>query len=501
MPFGQTAVFQLCEGSRAAKALPTPSGPKGSSGNSCLWVPGFPDKGVDESTPLFVINPRGPAEACRGPGAIPYQGRSMLDLKFIQKHPDHVQESLTKRGSDLNVQDFLTLDEKRRELVQKVEELRRERNEASQTVGRLKQQGQDASELMARLSSISDTIKDMDQQRKEVEERMQAVRLSIPNIPAADVPVGETDEENRVEKVWGEQPQLPFPVKAHWELGADLGGLDFERAAKITGSRFALYWSWAARMERALISFMLDVQTRENGYLEVLPPFIVNGHSMQGTGQLPKFAEDLFKLEGWDYYLIPTAEVPVTNIHKDEVLKEQDLPLAYTAFTPCFRSEAGSYGKDTKGLIRQHQFNKVELVRFAHPDSSYDDLEQLLIHAESILQKLELHYRVVTLCTGDLGFSAAKTYDIEVWLPGQETYREISSCSNFLDFQARRANIRFQPQGAKKTELVHTLNGSGLAVGRTLLAIIENCQQEDGSIRIPEALRPYMGGQETIGPH
>jgi seryl-tRNA synthetase len=422
----------------------------------------------------------------------------MLDLKFIQKHPEVVQEALTKRGADLNIQDFLQLDEQRRELVQQVEELRRERNEASQQVGELKKQGQDADQLMSRLSGISDSIKDLDQQLKGIEEQMQALRLSIPNIPAEDVPVGEDDEENRFERDWGQKPDFPFPVKAHWELGTALGGLDFERAAKITGSRFALYWDWAARLERALISFMLDIQTGENGYLEVLPPFIVNGHSMQGTGQLPKFAEDLFKLEDWDYYLIPTAEVPVTNIHKDEVLPEEDLPLGYTAFTPCFRSEAGSYGKDTKGLIRQHQFNKVELVRFSHPETSYQELEKLLGHAECILQRLNLHYRVVTLCTGDLGFSSAKTYDIEVWLPGQEAYREISSCSNFLDFQARRANIRFQPQGSRKTEFLHTLNGSGMAVGRTLLAILENFQQEDGSVVIPEALRPYMGGQERI---
>jgi len=424
----------------------------------------------------------------------------MLDLKFIQKNPEVVQEALNKRYSDLQISDFLDLDARRRVLIQEVEDLRRERNAASNEVAKLKKQGQDASDRISRLSTISDRIKELDVSRKGLEEKIESLRLSIPNIPHPDVPLGQTDDDNIQVKLWGEKPGFGFEPRAHWELGPKLGGLDFERGAKITGSRFTLSWGWAARLERALISFMLDIQTEENGYLEVLPPFIVNQASMQGTGQLPKFEEDLFKLEGWDYYLIPTAEVPVTNIHRDEVIPEKELPLTYTAFTPCFRSEAGSYGKDTKGLIRQHQFNKVELVRFAHPEQSYAELEKLLQHAELVLQKLGLHYQVVTLCSGDLGFSAAKTYDIEVWLPGQNAYREISSCSNFEDFQARRANLRYQPAGGGRKEFLHTLNGSGLAVGRTLVAILENCQQSDGSVSIPEPLQPYMRGMKSIAP-
>lgn len=424
----------------------------------------------------------------------------MLDLKFIQNNPHLVQESLNNRGMDLDVSYFLELDEKRRNLIGEVEELRNERNTTSKLVGDLKKQGKDASEHISRVTEISEKLKTLDADRKNVEEELQNLRLSIPNIPYPDVPVGEDEDANVEVKKWGEKPEFSFTPKPHWELGTELGGLDFPRAAKIAGSRFALYWKWAAKLERILINFMLEIQTVEHGYTEVLPPFIVNSDSMQGTGQLPKFKEDLFKLEDWDYYLIPTAEVPVTNIHKNESLSESDLPLAYTAFTPCFRSEAGSYGKDTKGLMRQHQFNKVELVRFAHPSNSYDQLEILLQHAEEILQRLGLHYRVVNLCTGDLGFSAAKTYDIEVWLPGQDDYREISSCSNFEDFQARRANIHFKPEQGKKKEFVHTLNGSGVAIGRTVLAIMENYQQEDGSLIIPEALRPYMNGMEKIEP-
>jgi len=422
----------------------------------------------------------------------------MLDLKFMQRQPDVIREALQARGVDLDFDHFLALDARRKDIVQQVEDLRHERNQASTEVAELKKAGRDASSHISRLSVVAERIKDLDAQRKEIEQEMDALRLSIPNIPHPDVPKGTTDQDNLEVKTWGTPPDFDFQPKTHWDLGPLLGGLDFERAAKITGSRFALAWGWAARLERALISFMLDIQTAEHGYLEVLPPFIVNEQSMQGTGQLPKFKEDLFKLEDWPYYLIPTAEVPVTNIHRDEVLTEDQLPVAYTAFTPCFRSEAGSYGKDTKGLIRQHQFNKVELVRFTRPDTSYEQLEILLGHAEVILQRLELPYRVVTLCTGDLGFSAAKTYDIEVWLPGQNAYREISSCSNFEDFQARRANIRFQPAKGKKKDFVHTLNGSGLAVGRTLVAIVENFQQKDGSIRLPRALTPYMGGQTSI---
>jgi seryl-tRNA synthetase len=422
----------------------------------------------------------------------------MLDLKFMQKQPDIIRKALEARGVDLDFDQFLALDATRKEIVQQVEDLRHERNKASNEVATMKKSGQDAGNQISHLSKVAEQIKKLDAQRKDIEQEMDALRLSIPNIPHPDVPIGTTDEDNLEVTRWGVPPIFNFQPKAHWDLGPQLGGLDFERAAKITGSRFALAWGWAARLERALISFMLDIQTTEHGYLEVLPPFIVNEQSMQGTGQLPKFKEDLFKLEDWPYYLIPTAEVPVTNIHRDEVLSKDQLPLGYTAFTPCFRSEAGSYGKDTKGLIRQHQFNKVELVRFVHPETSYEQLELLLGHAETILQRLHLPYRVVTLCTGDLGFSAAKTYDIEVWLPGQNSYREISSCSNFEDFQARRANIRFQNTKNKKKDFVHTLNGSGLAVGRTLVAIIENCQQADGSIQIPDALVPYMGGQTCI---
>lgn len=422
----------------------------------------------------------------------------MLDLKFIQKNPEVVQETIRKRRMDLNIQDFLKLDEKRKSIIQEVEKLRNQLNTESKEVGKLKAKGQDVSEKVKKLSLISDKIKELEKEKKKVEKELFDFRAQIPNIPAKDVPEGDSDEDNVEIKKWGTKPEFDFEPKPHWDLGTNLKGLDFERAAKLAGSRFALYFGWAARLERALINFMLDVQTKENGYTEVLPPFLVNSETMFGTGQLPKFEEDLFKIKDWEYYLIPTAEVPVTNIYRNEVLDEDDLPIAYTAYTPCFRSEAGSYGKDTKGLIRQHQFNKVELVRFVHPDKSYQELELLLSHAESILQKLGLHYRVVVLCTGDLGFSAAKTYDIEVWLPGQNTYREISSCSNFEDFQARRANIKFKPKNSKKKEFVHTLNGSGLAVGRTLVAILENYQREDGSIVIPEVLRPYMDGIEII---
>ena len=424
----------------------------------------------------------------------------MLDLKFIQKNPEIVEEAIRKRRMDLDIGEFLTLDEKRKAIIQEVELLRNKLNTESKEVGKLKSKGEDVSSKVEELSKLSNKIKELEKQKKELEKALFDLRARIPNIPAPDVPEGDSDQDNVEVKKWGEKPSFDFEPKPHWDIGVNLKGLDFERASKISGARFALYFGWAARLERALINFMLDVQTKENGYIEVLPPFIVNYDSMFGTGQLPKFEEDLFKLKGWDYYLIPTAEVPVTNIHRNEVLDEEDLPIAYTAYTPCFRSEAGSYGKDTKGLIRQHQFNKVELVRFSHPDNSYEQLELLLSHAESILQKLELHYRVVVLCTGDLGFSAAKTYDIEVWLPGQNAYREISSCSNFEDFQARRANIKFKPKNSKKKEFVHTLNGSGLAVGRTVVAILENYQQKDGSIIVPKVLRPYMDGIEIINP-
>jgi len=424
----------------------------------------------------------------------------MLDLRFIRKNPDLVREALAKRGEELSVDDFLEMDEERRTVIQEEEELRRERNQASEDVARLKKNGEDASEYIDHLSRISDRIKELETTKKDCEERLWKIRVAIPNIPQEDVPTGDSDEDNVEVRRWGDPPEFGFEPKPHWELGPELGGLDFERAAKITGSRFAVYWGWAARLERALINFMLELQTQRNGYTEILPPFIVNSESMQGTGQLPKFEDELFKLEEWDYYLIPTAEVPLINLHMNEVIPEDDLPLAYTAFTPCFRSEAGSYGKDTKGLIRQHQFNKVELVRFAHPEDSENQLEILLRDAESVLQELELPYRVVNLCSGDLGFSAAKTYDVEIWLPGQNAFREISSCSNCGDFQARRSGIRYKSKNAKGSELLHTLNGSGMAVGRTLLGIVENNQQEDGSIVIPAALRPYMGGTQRIDP-
>ncbi|MEF8823595.1 MAG: serine--tRNA ligase [Desulfohalobiaceae bacterium] len=424
----------------------------------------------------------------------------MLDLRFIRKNMDLVREALAKRGEELSIDDFLELDEERRAVIQEEEELRRQRNQASEDVAWLKKNGEDASEQIDHLSGISDRIKELETRKKDCEERLQKIRLAIPNIPEEDVPTGDSDEDNVEVRRWGDLPEFGFEPKPHWELGPELGGLDFERAAKITGSRFAVYWSWAARLERALINFMLELQTQRNGYTEILPPFIVNSESMQGTGQLPKFEEELFKLEEWDYYLIPTAEVPLINLHMNEVIPEDELPLAYTAFTPCFRSEAGSYGKDTKGLIRQHQFNKVELVRFTHPEDSENQLEVLLRDAESVLQELGLPYRVVNLCAGDLGFSAAKTYDVEIWLPGQNTFREISSCSNCREFQARRSGIRYKPKRAKGSELLHTLNGSGMAVGRTLLAIVENNQQEDGSIVIPRALRPYMGGTQRIDP-
>ncbi|MDK2874083.1 MAG: seryl-tRNA synthetase [Desulfomicrobiaceae bacterium] len=422
----------------------------------------------------------------------------MLDSKLLRTNPEIVRKALQLRRATIDLDALLALDETRRQLTTEVETLKAQRNQASQQVAQMKRSGQDASALMAELGALSQRIKELDERCAAVDAQFQEMLLTIPNIPHASVPEGNSDADNTEVRRWGIPPQFSFTPKEHWEIGARLGGLDFETAAKITGSRFVLLRGWAARLERALFSFMLDVQTQEHGYQEVLPPVIVNRASLLGTGQLPKFEEDLFHLTGTDYYLIPTAEVPVTNIFRDTTLDEADLPMGLCAFTPCFRSEAGSYGKDTKGIIRQHQFHKVELVRLAHPDTSYDELELLLTHAEAILQRLELPYRVVTLCSGDLGFSAAKTYDIEVWLPGQATYREISSCSNFEDFQARRAGIRFRPKGAKKSALVHTLNGSGLAVGRTMVAILENYQQEDGTVRVPEALQPYLGGATTI---
>ncbi|HOI96383.1 MAG TPA: serine--tRNA ligase [Syntrophobacter fumaroxidans] len=422
----------------------------------------------------------------------------MLDLRFVRDNVDKIDMMLRNRRMDMSLAPLIELDTQRRRILREVEELKFRRNKASEEISNLKREKKDSSLLIEEMKEVSRRVKTLDQELTVIEEHFRDFLLLIPNMPHESVPVGADEKDNPVAKTWGSKPELDFEPKPHWEIGEALGILDFERAAKIAGARFALYWKMGAALERALIAFMLDIHTRRHGYTEVLPPFIVNSTSLLGTGQLPKFKEDLFKLEDRDFYLVPTAEVPVTNIHMNETLEESELPKLYTAFTPCFRSEAGSYGKDTRGLIRQHQFNKVELVKLVKPESSYEELEKLLLDAERILQELGLHYRVVTLCTGDMGFSSAKTYDIEVWLPGQNTYREISSCSNFEDFQARRANIRFRRKGQSKTEFVHTLNGSGLAVGRTLVAILENGQQADGSVSIPPALRPYLGNIERI---
>jgi len=424
----------------------------------------------------------------------------MLDLRFIRANLDAVKQMLKNRRNDLDISIFESIDRRRREILPALETLRHRKNKVSEEIAHMKKQRQDASSLIGEMKEVSVEIKEMEAALSQVDEDLMPFLMVIPNIPHDSVPVGAASEDNPVVRSWGTLPEISFDALPHWDLGERLGILDFAAASKLAGSRFALYRAAGALLERALISFMLDIHTREHGYTEVLPPFMVNSASMTGTGQLPKFKEDLFKIEGWDLFLIPTAEVPVTNIHRDEVLAEESLPIHYVAYTPCFRSEAGSYGKDTRGLIRQHQFNKVELVKFCRPEDSYRELEDLTRNAETILQRLELPYRVVALCTGDLGFASAKTYDLEVWLPGQKLYREISSCSNFEDFQARRAGIRFKRKGASGTELVHTLNGSGLAVGRTLVAVLENYQQKDGTVRIPRALQSYMGGIESIKP-
>ncbi|MBW1797593.1 MAG: serine--tRNA ligase [Deltaproteobacteria bacterium] len=422
----------------------------------------------------------------------------MLDLKFVRSNLGSIKEMLKTRGYDLDISRFETLDQERRTRLIVLEELRHRRNKVSDEIAAMKKRGEDASSVIAEMKEVSSDIKEKEKELPRFVDELNELLMFIPNLPHESVPVGKDETENPVIRTWGEIPEMDFEALPHWEIGEKLGILDFARAAKIAGARFALYRGLGARLERALINFMLDIHTKEHGYTEILPPFMVNSASMTCTGQLPKFEEDLFKIEGWDLYLIPTAEVPVTNIHREEVLSEEQLPLYYVSYTPCFRSEAGSYGKDTRGLIRQHQFNKVELVKFTRPEESYDELEKLTRNAEEILMRLELPYRVITLCTGDLGFSAAKTYDLEAWLPGQKLYREISSCSNFGDFQARLAGIRFKRKGEKGTELVNTLNGSGLAVGRTLVAILENYQQADGSVVIPEALKPYMGGVDSI---
>ena len=421
----------------------------------------------------------------------------MLDIKFIRQNVELVKKALQDRGAPIQLDTLMEKDNGRRALIQKAEELKAARNQFSMRIARAKNEGGDLEQEKAEMRRISDDIKSLDGQIHDVEIAIEAIVMEIPNIPHESVPVGSDPSYNQVVRTWGDKPQYDFIPKDHWDVGENLGILDFKRAAKITGARFCLNWGAGAALERALISFMLDVHTKEHGYTEVWTPFMVNRDSMTATGQLPKFEEELFRTD--DYFLIPTAEVPVTNIYRDETLQEEKLPVKLVAYTPCFRREAGSYGKDTRGLIRQHQFDKVEVVRFAHPERSFTDLEELTNDAEDILKKLGLHYRVVVLCTGDLGFSSSKTYDLEVWMPAQGVYREISSCSNFFDFQARRGQIRFKAKQGKKTEFCHTLNGSGLAVGRTLAAILENYQQKDGMVKVPEVLKPYMG-IDLIGP-
>jgi seryl-tRNA synthetase len=437
----------------------------------------------------------------------------MLDLAFVRANLPLVEEKLRARGQDPGalLGDFHAIDARRRERITEAEQLKAQRNKLSEEVARLKKSGQDATAVMEETRALKEKMEALDAAVKEAEEQLRAVLPRIPNLPHESVPLGKSEHENVEIKRWGEPPKFDFEPKPHWELGEALGILDLERAVKLSGARFAVYWAEGARLERALINFMLDTHTREHGYIEVLPPFMVNSKSLFGTGQLPKFGEDLFRCvdeQGYeegqyrenDHWLIPTAEVPLTNLYRDEVLDEANLTKSLTAYTPCFRSEAGSYGKDVRGIIRQHQFQKVELVKLAKPEESYNELEKLTANAETILEKLGLPYRRMLLCTADMGFSSAKTYDLEVWLPGQQLYREISSCSNCEAFQARRANIRYRPQGKGKTEFLHTLNGSGLATGRTWLAILENYQQADGSVSVPEVLVPYMGGQTIIAP-
>ncbi|MGA3091268.1 MAG: serine--tRNA ligase [Terriglobales bacterium] len=421
----------------------------------------------------------------------------MLDLNFVRDNLPLVEEKLRRRGMNSAevLKDFATIDSERREAITASETLQARRNRASEEIAKLKKSGQDASAQIDETKQLRERIAESERKAVEQEARLREILTALPNIPHESVPAGNRAEDNVETRRWGARPQFDFTPKPHWELGEHLGILDLERAAKLSGARFAVYWALGARLERALANFMLDLHTREHGYTEVLPPYLVNSESMYGTGQLPKFAQDLFRVPHGekDLWLIPTAEVPVTNLYRDEVVDASRLPLCLTAYTPCFRSEAGSYGKDVRGIIRQHQFQKVELVKFSRPETSYDELEKLTANAEKVLQILGLHYRVMTLCAGDMSPSSAKTYDLEVWLPGQNLFREISSCSNFESFQARRANIRYRPEGKSKTEFLHTLNGSALAVGRTWVAVVENYQQADGSVRIPEALQPYMG--------
>ncbi len=423
----------------------------------------------------------------------------MLDLNFVRENLPLVEEKLRQRGMDpaAVLGNFREVDGQRRQAITDVETAKARRNKASEEIAKLKKSGQDATAAMAESKDLRERITELEKAAAELDERLRDILTGLPNLPHASVPVGHSADDNVEVRRWGTPPKFDFTPKPHWDLGPELGILDFERAVKLTGARFVVYWDLGAKLERALANFMLDLHTREHGYTEVLPPYLVNSDSMYGTGQLPKFAADSFRVPHGDkdLWLIPTAEVPVTNLFRDEVLEQARLPISLTAYTPCFRSEAGSYGKDVRGIIRQHQFQKVELVKFAHPETSYEEHEKLTHNAEEVLQRLGLHYRTVALCTGDMGAVSAKTYDIEVWLPGQQTYREISSCSNFESYQARRANIRFRPEGKNKTEFVHTLNGSGLAVGRTWVAIVENYQQSDGSVVIPEALRPYIGAE------
>jgi seryl-tRNA synthetase len=423
----------------------------------------------------------------------------MLDLNFVRENLPLVEEKLRQRGMDpaAVLKDFREVDARRRQAITEAETCKAQRNKASDEIARLKKSGQDASAAMAETKQLRERNSELDKTATDLDARLREILAGIPNLPHPSVPVGSSADENVEVRRWGTPPKFDFTPKAHWDLGPELGILDMERAVKLTGARFAVYWDLGAKLERALANFMLDLHTREHGYIEVLPPYLVNSDSMYGTGQLPKFAADSFRVPHGekDLWLIPTAEVPVTNLYRGEVLDQARLPISLTAYTPCFRSEAGSYGKDVRGIIRQHQFQKVELVKFAHPDDSYEQHEKLTRNAEEVLERLGLHYRTVTLSTGDMGPSSAKTYDIEVWLPGQQLYREISSCSNFESYQARRANIRFRPEGRNKSEFVHTLNGSGLAVGRTWVAIVENYQQPDGSVMIPEALRAYIGAE------
>lgn len=424
----------------------------------------------------------------------------MLDLKFVRENLDAVQANLDHRHTEGKLDDYAKLYDERKEIIQEVEQLKAHRNAVSDEIAQLKRNKESADDKIAEMKTVGDQIADLDNRGRDVETKLRDIALRLPNMCDPSVPVGNDESDNPEMRKWSMPRQFDFPIQAHWDLGESLDILDFERATKESGARFTIYKGFGARMERALINFMLDLHCDKQGYTEMMTPYMVTTDTLTGTGQLPKFAEDMYKVEGQDYFLIPTAEVTLTNYHSGEILKEEDLPKYYTAFTACFRSEAGSAGRDTRGLIRQHQFNKVEMVKIAHPDHSWDELEKLTDNAEEVLRLLELPHRVITLCTGDIGFGSAKTYDVEVWMPAQNTYREISSCSNMTDFQARRANIRFRRNGKGKPEFVHTLNGSGLAVGRTVAAILENYQEEDGSVRIPKVLQPYMGGLEVIKP-